>query len=130
MHMHICGLSGSTIFFHIIPLMVTFLKKVTEYTMCFVILYNCLQHFSLYEEVSKMIKKCIFDFISSTCYCRILIKLEFSQQIFKNYSNINFMKIHPVGGELFHTDSQTHMMKLTVTFHNFENAPKNYPECN
>jgi len=34
-----------------------------------------------------------------------------------------------VGNELFHadrrTDGQTDMTKLTVTFRNFENAPKN-----
>ena len=35
------------------------------------------------------------------------------------------MKIRPVGDELFHTDGQTSMMKLTVAFLNFANAPKN-----
>jgi len=33
-----------------------------------------------------------------------------------------FMKIRPVGEELFHVDGQTDMMKLIVTFRNFENA--------
>jgi len=28
----------------------------------------------------------------------------------------NFVKIHPVGAELFHVDRQTEMMKLIVTF--------------
>jgi hypothetical protein len=36
----------------------------------------------------------------------------------------NFMKIRPVGAELFHVDGQINMTKLTVAFHNFANAPK------
>jgi len=32
------------------------------------------------------------------------MKLEFSRQIFEKYSNFNFMKIRPVGAELFHAD--------------------------
>jgi hypothetical protein len=35
------------------------------------------------------------------------------------------MKICPVGTELFHADERTDMTKLTVAFHNFEDAPKN-----
>jgi hypothetical protein len=34
------------------------------------------------------------------------------------------MKIRPVGAELFHVGRQTDMMKLTVAFRDFENAPK------
>jgi len=40
----------------------------------------------------------------------------------------NFTKIYPLGAELFHGDRQanlTDMMKLTVAFHTFANAPKN-----
>jgi len=36
------------------------------------------------------------------------------------------MKIRPVGAELFLTDGQTHMKKLTVDFRNFAKAPKNF----
>jgi len=41
------------------------------------------------------------------------------------------MKIQPVGAELLHADGQeggqteTHMTKLIVAFHNFAKAPKN-----
>jgi hypothetical protein len=35
------------------------------------------------------------------------------------------MKIRPVGAQLFHTDGQMHMTKLTVAFRNFVKAPKN-----
>ena len=37
----------------------------------------------------------------------------------------NFMKIRPVGAELFHADRQTDMTKLIVAFRNFAKAPKN-----
>ena len=37
----------------------------------------------------------------------------------------NFMKIHPVGAELFDVVGQTDMMKLIVAFHNFASEPKN-----
>jgi hypothetical protein len=45
----------------------------------------------------------------------------------KNTPLSNFMKIHPVGGELFPTDTQTDMTKLTVAIRNFVNAPKEVP---
>jgi len=39
------------------------------------------------------------------------------------------MKIWPLGAELFHADgqmdTQTDIKRLTVTFHNFLNTPKN-----
>jgi len=35
------------------------------------------------------------------------------------------MEILSVGAELFHTDGRTDKTKLTVTFRNFVNAPKN-----
>ena len=58
------------------------------------------------------------------------MKLEFSRQIFEKNTKISdFMKIRPVGAELFHTDGQTDgrtdMTKLIVAFRNFANAPKN-----
>jgi hypothetical protein len=40
---------------------------------------------------------------------------------------LNFMKIHPVGAELFGggTDGQIDVMKLIVAFRNFAKAPNN-----
>jgi len=35
------------------------------------------------------------------------------------------MKSHPVEAELFHAEGRADMMKLTVAFRNFANAPKN-----
>ena len=36
----------------------------------------------------------------------------------------NFMKIRPMGADLFHADGQTGMTKVTVAFRNLANAPK------
>jgi hypothetical protein len=43
--------------------------------------------------------------LSSRYCCQFLTKFEFARQIFKKYST-NFMKICPVGTELFHADRQ------------------------
>ena len=57
--------------------------------------------------------------MQSICYyCRILTKIEFPQQIFKN------PQIRPVG-PWFQTDRRTDMTKLTVAFRNFFTSPKN-----
>ena len=61
------------------------------------------------------------------------MKLEFSRTEFRKNNEIsNFMKIRPVGVELFHadelTDRLTDMTKLIVAFFtNFANAPKKSP---
>jgi len=53
----------------------------------------------------------------------------FSTEFWKILKISNFMKIHPVKAELFHsdgrTDRPTDMTKLIVAFHNCANAPKN-----
>ena len=38
----------------------------------------------------------------------------------------NFMKIRPVGAELFHADGRTYKAKLTAAFRNFAKAHENY----
>jgi len=50
--------------------------------------------------------------------------LIFLTDLKKKNSNINFMKIHTVGTNLFHVDRQTNLTKLTVALCNFVNAPK------
>jgi len=61
-----------------------------------------------------------------------------NNRVSKNTQISNFIKIHPVGAELFHavrctdgrTDEQTVMTKLIVTFRNFVNVPKNlFKKC-
>ena len=54
------------------------------------------------------------------------MKREFSRQIFETETQISgFIKISPVGAELFHAEGQTNKMKLKVAFLNFAKAPKN-----
>jgi hypothetical protein len=55
--------------------------------------------------------------------------LNFPETLSKNTRVLKFMKIHPMGAEFFHvgvrTDGQTYVKKLTFTFHNVANTPKN-----
>ena len=51
-------------------------------------------------------------------------EIEFVRQIFKNFQIPNFMKIRPVGVELFHAQGRKDM-KLIATFRNSANVPKN-----
>ena len=64
--------------------------------------------------------------------CPILMKFEFSRQIFKTKKKnplSDIKKLHPEGAELFHTDGhtdgRTDMTKLIIAFHNFSNASEN-----
>jgi len=70
----------------------------------------------------------------------MLMKLDFSWQIFQKYSNIKFHENPSSGSRVVprgrpggrtgqtdrRTDGQADMTKLTVAFHNFVNAPKNH----
>jgi hypothetical protein len=56
--------------------------------------------------------------------CRILMKLEFSRQIFEKYSNINFHE-DTSSGSRFVSRGRTDMEKLIVAFHNFANVKWN-----
>jgi len=51
------------------------------------------------------------------------MKLEFSQQIFKKYSNIKFTE-NLFSGSTVITCGETDMMKSIVAFHNFVNMHK------
>jgi hypothetical protein len=55
------------------------------------------------------------------------MELEFSRQIFekKNFQVPNFMKIHPVGAELFRASGHSDMTKPVLAFRNFSNVPNN-----
>jgi len=53
------------------------------------------------------------------------MELEMSRKIFEKPQISNFMKILPLGAELFHMDGATYMTKLIVAFNNFfAKAPK------
>jgi hypothetical protein len=54
---------------------------------------------------------------------QMLTKLEFPRRIFENTEVSNYMKIRPVGTELFRADGQTDKTKQAVSFRNFANDP-------
>jgi hypothetical protein len=87
------------------------------------------KHFLFYEKIQHDIIKVH----RSSCKvpinsCQILMKINFRYIFQKNPQVTNFIRIYPVGAELFlangWTDRQTRK-KLEVAFHNPANVPKN-----
>jgi hypothetical protein len=73
--------------------------------MCFDFLYKvCLKYFSFQEEFGENVTCC---HVKYPLLLSVLIRHELSLLIFNKYSNINIMKIRPLGPELFHSDGQT-----------------------
>jgi hypothetical protein len=63
--------------------------------------------------------------MKSTLYsCQILVKVDFSRQSFKKYSNVNLYD-YLTGGIRVVPCGRTDVMKLMVAFWDFANAPKN-----
>ena len=61
----------------------------------------------------------------NTCYsCQVLMKLEFSQQIFEKKLNIRFHQ-NPSSGSRVVSCGLIYLTKLIVAFHNFANVLKN-----
>ena len=56
--------------------------------------------------------------------CLILMKLEFSQQIFEKSPNIKFHVNPSSRNRVVHADGRTGMTELIAVFRNFSNAPK------
>jgi len=83
--------------------------------MCFGFLYNfCLQHFSFYEEAGEIWVVLMY----STRYsCPTLMKIFWT--VFRNIQISNFMKICPVGAELFYADGRTDRHEATSRFSQF-----------
>jgi hypothetical protein len=103
-HYVICGLPCSAIFFP------HYFIKGTIYTVTISII-KCVFWFSLQSLLKKIFnskknwaryyQKCILVFMWSTLYsCHILMKLEFSRQIFEKCSNIKFHE-NPSSGSRF-----------------------------
>jgi hypothetical protein len=122
----ICSLSGSTIIFHIGPIwyMERFLEKNKVNTKC--VLWVSIQ---LLYETFRILRSFQGDVITnlhrSSCKVPvILVRLQWNLNLLDIYSKntqiLNFMKICPVGTELFHADGRTDMMKLSVAFRNLQ----------
>ena len=63
--------------------------------------------------------------------CHISMKLEFSRDILEQiFKMSNYIKIRPIGTELFHADRQSDMTKLIVAFRNFANTPSSVKVLN
>ena len=58
--------------------------------------------------------------------CQLIMKLEFSPQVFERYSNMKFNENPSSESPVVpcrRTDGRTDMMKMTVAFRNFAEAP-------
>ena len=130
------GLSDCTIFFHISHKRHDFHKKVIEYKICILIVSTTWHKNSHSKKNSARYgQKCILVFMKSNRYfCQIIMKIEFSGQIFEKY--LYFLKNPSDGSFSMRMDGrtdrrldtwtgrQTGMAKLIVAFRNFSNAPK------
>ena len=106
-------------------------KKLFDHKMCVLIfsttlVWNILP--SSTKNCARYDKKCILVFIWSVRYsCPIVMKREFSTQLFEKYSYIKF-HANTSGGRRSvpcgQMDGRTDTMKLTVAFRNFAKARK------
>jgi hypothetical protein len=63
---------------------------------------------------------CIGPHVKYRYSCPILMKIESSRKIFeKNIQIPNFVKIRPVGAEVFHADGRTDMIEANSRFSKF-----------
>jgi hypothetical protein len=119
-HTVISVLSGSTVFFHIISQTALFSKKRYWIQNVYIdFLYNfCEKYFSFYEELRRYDQKIYICLHVKYPVILVIFKwnLNFFQYNRKNIPISNFMKIRPVGAELFHADRRTGMTKLIVAF--------------
>jgi len=86
--------------------------------------------FLLLRTVNRdMIKTLRWSINCSRYSCHILMKLEFSWQIFEKYSNIEFRGNRSSGSRVVpcgRTDRRTEMTKIVVNFISFAKASKKY----
>jgi len=128
-HILICGLPHYSILPHYLINRNIFERKVIEHKMSFWFFLS--ETFLIRRRNEWDMNKKVY---CSSCKVLIILvryqwNLNFPEK-FSKYNQIsNFMKIRPVGAELFHTDGRTYgdwqadMRKLIVAFRNFVNSP-------
>ena len=88
----VCVLPGSIIFFSHYLINDKIFEDVIEHKIC--VWFSqllCLKHFSFQEERSEILSKLHINLHVTNChYCPILMKLEYSGQIFEKYLDIKF----------------------------------------
>jgi hypothetical protein len=129
-HTVIRGLSGSTIFFHIISSTARFSKKKKKLLNVKHVLRFSLQLLS----ATFLIPREFSEILSQICVClhvkNTLLLSDFNETLIistdfrKNVKIQNFVKVPSVVAESFHADGQRDTTKLIVAFRNFANAPK------
>jgi len=85
-------------------------KKVIGRKMCFALLYSvCLKHFSFEEEMSEILSRCTCTVFMCSVVTAVTLQwnVNFLDVFSKRNQISNFMKIRPVGAELFHADGRT-----------------------
>ena len=122
-----------SIFAHYLINGMIFEKKLLNTQMCVLIFSTIFSEtFLIHRRIElDMIKNVLVVFAWRTHYsCPIFMKLEFSQQCFKNTQNIKFHEnlssgswVVPCGQK----DGWINIIKLIVAFRNFVNTPKNSP---
>ena len=104
-------------------------KKLLNVKMCVLIFSTVLcETFLVLKRIQRdvIISVRAYVFMRRTLYsCQILVKLEFSQQIFEKYSNIEFRE-KPSSGNGVVPCGQTDMMKLIVAFCDFAKRPQKF----
>ena len=95
---------------------------------CALIFYTVLSETFLFIRTERRMMIYIYIYIfvfmwSNRLSCQILLKLEFSQQIFAKYSNIKSVWREPSCS--IRTEGKRDRQKLTPTFRNFANSPIN-----
>jgi hypothetical protein len=105
-------------------------ESYSAHQVCFDSLYNFWNIYNSKKNSVKYCHKCTYVCMSSTLYsCHIVMKLEFSQQIFEKCSNIWFHENPSTGNPAIpykQMDGRTDMTKLIVAFRNSANAPKRH----
>jgi hypothetical protein len=119
----ICGLSGSTIFFRIISQTERCRENVMEHKMCVLIFSTTfVSKFLILKRIQRFI---IINLHKSLRKVTVILvgfqwKFNFLDIISKNHQISNFMKICPLGAQLFHANRHD----KTVIFHNLRTCLK------